>query len=532
MPSLIAVSRLLAIGLIGVCFAAVALWRAPGDMDVAPAQSAAVVQPGQPLTVPAGGNLQAALNAARPGDVIEISAGARFVGNFTLPYKPGAGWIMIRSSAHDRLPPPGSRVSPAHADLMPKIVSPNSAPAISTASRAHHYRFIGIEITTTNAINYNLVLLESARQTSLDRVPSDIVFDRCYIHGTPTGDIRRGIALNGARLAVIDSHLSDFHERGADSQAIAGWNGPGPFRIINNYLEGAGENVMFGGAAPTIHNLVPSDIEIRRNHFVKPLTWKIGAPTYAGYPWTVKNLFELKNARRVIIDGNVFEHNWAHAQSGFAIVLTVRTERDAAPWAVVEDVTFVNNIVRHTASGINILGRDDSSAMGAGRTRRIAIKNNLFVDVGGAEWGGEGRLLQMLEGIGDVLIEHNTAFHTGAIIVADGAPHQGFVYRNNIAFHNQYGVFGSGQGSGMPALLHYFPGFVFQKNMVIGAPDPTRYPPNNYYPASVQAVGFADVAGGRYGLAGSSPYKGAATDGTDVGVDVDALLRAQPSAAR
>ena len=65
------------------------------------------------------------------------------------------------------------------------------------------------------------------------------------------------MALNARRAAVIDSYLADFKEVGADSQAIAGWNGPGPFGIANNYLEAAGENVMFGGADPAIDGLVP-----------------------------------------------------------------------------------------------------------------------------------------------------------------------------------------------------------------------------------------------------------------------------------
>ena len=39
--------------------------------------------------------------------------------------------------------------------------------------------------------------------------------------------------------------------------------GTGPYNIINNHLEGASENVMFGGADPDISNLVPADIEAR-----------------------------------------------------------------------------------------------------------------------------------------------------------------------------------------------------------------------------------------------------------------------------
>ena len=43
------------------------------------------------------------------------------------------------------------------------------------------------------------------------------------------------------------------------------------------------------------HFKYPSDIEVSGNHFFKPLTWKVDDPSYLGTPWTVKNIFELKN---------------------------------------------------------------------------------------------------------------------------------------------------------------------------------------------------------------------------------------------
>ena len=66
--------------------------------------------------------------------------------------------------------------------------------------------------------------------------------------------------------SISASHISDCKGVGQDTQAIAGWNGPGPFTIDNNYLEGAGENVMFGGADPAILNLVSDRITFRRNY--------------------------------------------------------------------------------------------------------------------------------------------------------------------------------------------------------------------------------------------------------------------------
>src|SRR5580765_346552 len=303
---------------------------------------------GRQTSVAAGGDLQGALNSAQPGDTIILQAGAIYTGNFTLPVKSGTAWIYVQSSALSSLPAAGTRVAPAQASVMPKIVSPNTSPAISTAAGAHHFRFVGVEITTTfastSATNYGLVMLEApGGNTSLAQAPTDLVFDRCYIHGTPTGNVRRAIVMNSARTAVVDSYLSDLHEVGADSQALASWNGPGPFKIVNNYLEGAGENVLFGGVDPAIPNLVPSDIEIRRNHFSKPRSWRIGDPAYAGTAWTVKNILELKNARRVLVEGNLFEYTWPHSQGGFAILLTVRNQDGRAPWSVVEDVTFVSN---------------------------------------------------------------------------------------------------------------------------------------------------------------------------------------------
>src|SRR5260221_4562711 len=53
------------------------------------------------LTVNAGGDLQAAINAARPGDTILVQGGATFTGNFSLPAKNGISYITIRSSAAD-----------------------------------------------------------------------------------------------------------------------------------------------------------------------------------------------------------------------------------------------------------------------------------------------------------------------------------------------------------------------------------------------------------------------------------------------
>ena len=183
---------------------------------------------------------------------------------------------------------------------------------------------------------------------------------------------------------------------------------------------------------------------------------------------------------------------------------------------------FENNVVRQSGSGIYIMGIDDGSARGNGRTRRVTIENNLFDRIGGATWGG-GRLFQLQNGTQDVVIEHNTCLQTDQIVWGgDAKAHTGFVFSNNIAPNNEYGIIGSGTGPGRPSLERYFPGAVVRKNVIVGG-SKLPYPQNNFCPGSFKKIGFMDLAGGDYRLRPSSPYAHASSDGGDIGVDFNAL---------
>ncbi len=477
---------------------------------------------GVTIIVGAGGNFQAALDAARPGDVITLQAGAVYQGPFTLPVKSGAGWITVRTSAGDAsLPPYGSRITPAYASVLPKILSANTGPALKTAPGAHHFRFVAVEIALGAGVSmsYGLVNLGdgSAAQNSTALLPYALTFDRVYVHGNATVNLQRGFALNSASTAIVNSYVSDVHFVGTDSQAIGGWNGPGPYKIANNYLEAAAENVLFGGADPFIPSLVPSDIEIRGNHFNKPTAWRQSA-------WTVKNLFELKNARRVLVDGNIFEHNWPQAQNGYAILFTVRNQDGTAPWSTVADVTFTHNVVRHVSGGVNLLGQDDINT--SQQVQRILIQNNLFDDVSKANWGGAGRLFQLLHGAAHVTIDHNTAFQSGEFVVAAQLPQAGFTFTNNVVPNNQYGLGGDGCfGSPMLCITTFFPGAVVTRNAIVGGAA-SAYPAGNVFPATMASVGFVNQAGGVYQLGAASPYLNAGVDGKDLGTDWRALTSA------
>ena len=231
-------------------------------------------------------SFQAALNAATPGDTILLRAGETFVGNFTLPAKGSStAFITIRSDAADsQLPPDGVRLVPSDRSgsntsrsLLPRLLGQGgvykTTPVLRTAAGAHHYLLKFVEIDGSASEGYETIvrLGDDKADTA---IAHDIVMDRVYVHGHRYRGQKRGITLNGQTMSVLNSYVADVKAVLTDCQAIAGYNGAGPFDIVNNFLEASAENIMFGGSGPAISQLVPADIEIRRNHLYKPLSWQ------------------------------------------------------------------------------------------------------------------------------------------------------------------------------------------------------------------------------------------------------------------
>ena len=469
------------------------------------------------INVPAGGNLQAAINQAQPGDTILLAAGATFKGNFVLPAKGGTAFITIRSSAPDSsLPPAGTRITPNYASVLPKLQSSNGGfPALATAASASYYVIQFVEFLQNPTGAGALLDLGTAEssQNSVSLVPHDLVVDRCYLHSSPGVAQLRGIGLHSGKTTVRDSYISEIKYAGQDSQAIAGWNGTGPYKILNNYLEAAGECFLMGGGTMIIPNTTPTGIEFRNNYVTKQTAWRNSS-------WTVKNIFELKHAQDVTVDGNVFENNWLAAQPGYAIVFTPRNQYGNNPWTVVQRVSFTNNVVRHVASVFNILGWDNNAT--SLQTNHITIRNNVFEDVNAANWGGNGRIM-LISQTPDVTVDHNTGFNSGSALYAYSGASNNFVFTNNIANTATYGIIGDAAGVGNGSISQYFPGGSFLDNLFVACPLISSYPASNYFPTAWSAVGFTNLGAGDYHLATTSPYKNKGTDGTDPGADIDAL---------
>lgn len=489
------------------------------------------------------------------GEIIKLASGATFNENVTLPaYSMASGkWVILTTNTDaSNLPAEGQRIDPTYAPTLAKIVTSSSSYAVGAASGANHYWLMGLEIEVASAVatNYGIVVIGCASggcETSASALPSHIYLDRDYVHGNSlSSNIKRGVAANGASIAVINSYISAITNDGQDCQAVGLWNGPGPLKIVNNHLEAATENFLSGGADPSIPNLIATDIEFRENHLFKPLRWNENSPTYGGVREDVKNLFELKSANRVLVEGNVLENNWAEAQAGIGVVFTPRNSGGSCTWCTVNNVTFEYNLVENSPGGVNILGQDSSHAPAlSGIADHLTLSNNVWLNIGLDTWGQSGPLYQLLNGASvsgphHVVIDHNTAFQAHNVITLGDAANVAtsyiapFTFTNNIQPHGTYGIIGSGQGIGTTSLDAYCgaSGYTVTANILeAGGTHATSYPSGNFFPANWSGV-FPDYSGGDYHVQSGSSFHNAGTDGKDLGADIDAVAAAIARAKR
>jgi hypothetical protein len=539
--------------------------------------------PGKIIQVRAGQDPSEAVEKASCGDTVELQAGATF-NRLLLPAKKcdDSHWIIIRTSAPDsKLPAEGTRLKPCYAGVAslpgrPPFQCPGvesvlakvefdgkagSGPIIIQPG-ANHYRLIGLEVTraVSTAVVYNLI--------GPDKGAADhIIFDRMWIHGTPQNETVRGVMLSHIRnAAVVDSYFSDFHcvaKTGAcvDSQAIAGGIGDdpmGPFKIENNFLEAAGECILFGGGISTA---TPSDIVIRRNYLFKPMLWMRGQPGFVGgldgRPFIVKNLFELKNAQRVLFEDNILENAWGgFSQFGYAVLMGPKNQAakdggNVCPTCVVLDITIRFVTISHVAGGFQI-GNGLSDNKGAAKDGgRYSIHDVVVDDIQPDLYDGHGAFAQISMTSGesaapllhDVSVDHVTAFPPKSIFIFGGPfadrKMSGLSVTNSIFTAGTRTIGSTGGGPqrncaaqapsrGAEDVLHScFSSYAFHHNVIIGGGG--GWPKDNKTPGNIADVGFTDYKngnGGDYLLSPTSKLKHAGSDEKDVGADIEAIRKA------
>jgi hypothetical protein len=422
---------------------------------------------------------------------------------------------------------------------------------------ANHYRFVGLEITRSNS-EASVTALAAIKEGG---TAHHLIFDRVWLHGTAQSETRRGVAMSSMTyVGVVDSFLSDFHcvaQTGSctDSQTISAGGGDhpeGPFKIVNNFLEAAGENLIFGGRPA---KTTPTDIEIRRNHLFKPMTWMRGQPGFVGcfdgHPFIVKNHFELKNAQRVLFEENLLENTWGgFSQTGFSILLTPKNQQNGCPICLVTDVTIRSIKILNVGSVFQI-ANDLSDAGGASAGgERYSIHDILVDGVHGKEYQGFG-LFALILSIGpplhDIRIDHVTVSYVPRFIISFLATNPqkmtNFTFANNILSSDQDIEIGSAGGGPKNCAFQperqgpagvfksCFENSTFTHNVIGGG---TNWPAGNIIVKDFAAAGVRVTHDGgisrfhlcrqkEEGCKKPSPAIGAGTDGKDIGADEDAI---------
>ncbi|HEV3038234.1 MAG TPA: Ig domain-containing protein [Candidatus Angelobacter sp.] len=375
------------------------------------------------------------------GDTILLDTGAVYAGNFIFPAKScdDQHYITVQSlgvkdarwaaegarispcyagvpPGSSQLPgrpeytcPPGGAVNPVN--LMAKLLftaKGGSGPIDLATNNADHYRFIGIEITRQSAPATTVFDLVQVGQGH------HIVFDQVWCHGveppapfpesaTTFTETGRCILLGQSNhVAVINSYLNDFYctsivGTSCDAQAIAGGVGTipntgwGTYKVVNNFLEGAAETIEIGGGiGPDTTNTPggidsPVDFEVRRNYMFKPITQWL-PPTGAmitGWP-LVKNLYEMKNGQRALVEGNLLQNVWAgFSQDGAVVLLTPKNQSGAngsnlCPSCVVTDITIRYNSGSTAAQTFQIANVGNTSGAFAQAGHNYSIHDNVI----------------------------------------------------------------------------------------------------------------------------------------------------------
>ena len=528
--------------------------------------------PGNTVTVKAGGDFQAALNNANCGDTIQLQAAATFNGFFRFPAKScdDNHWIIVRTSADDSaLPAEGTRLTPCYAgvaslparpviqcasttNVLARLTAPIGNGPIIFSSGANHYRLIGLEVTRPAGSG----IIYSLASVAHGGTASNIIFDRVWLHGTAQDETGKGIDLGGTGyVSVVDSFLTDFHcisVTGActDAHAIGagGGNPVGPYKIVDNFLEAAGENVMFGGAQSAT---TPADIEISHNHFFKPLIWMPGQPGFVGgangRAFIVKNLFEVKNAQRILLEANIMEYSWGgFSQKGYAILLTPKNQAgpngtNLCPICQVTDVTIRYNMLSHLGAGLQIANALSDNGAPALDGQRYSIHDITIDDIDSVKYNGSGRVAEVMMGpaplLQNVSIDHITAFAPSGLVAVGGplgARMKNVTFTNSIVTAGAYPVWTTGGGANNCAYSDKpvttfnacFGPSSFLRNAVIGVPSayaPSVWPTGNFFVSHPVLTQFVNFTEGNYQLLSTSPYHNAGTDGKDLGADVSTI---------
>ena len=215
----------------------------------------------------------------------------------------------------------------------------------------------------------------------------------------------------------------------------------------------------------------------------------------------------------------------------------------------VTDVTVRNNEIRHMGAGMQIANGLSDTGGAPLNGERYSIHDDIFDDIDGPKYQGNGVFVQVSMGVGTPLLQNVSIDHVSAfpstILLMIGATNTrmtNFNFSNSIVAAGLYPIWSTGGTSNcafhnvpIVTFTACFSNWAVTHNAVLSLPasaPASSWPAANFYQGALAAqfVNFNNGNGGDYHLAGSSSFKNAGTDGKDLGADVDVVLTAAAAA--
>ncbi len=356
------------------------------------------------IRVPAGGDLQAAIQRATAGTQILLAAGATYEGPFRLPDRGDDGWVRIATD----ITAPEARIDTA-SDVTASFATVTSRSDFGTIlvnNAGGGWSLDLLNITYDGERTNALVYVDNRS----GEIPDGILIDRSWLHRrSPEHWLTRCVIANGSNFTVRRSALTGCTRPSQQTQGVAQWNTPGPTLIEDNLIMAGSQAYLCGGAGGVSAH--PSDITIRRNHLYTPASWQGRYHNLAP--------IETKDCHRLLIEATVIDGG------EFGMLLKSSAQQGVCGTGCgTEHVTVRNTIFRNTRGGVN------TSRLSAGSDlpmHDVLFDNVLFENIGPDSQGwqkGEGRLFQVL-GATPRLTIRNTTFRTNGhsyLYLANGPP--------------------------------------------------------------------------------------------------------------
>jgi hypothetical protein len=494
------------------------------------------------VTAANGAALTTDLTGVACNTIIRLTHGATYSTGTTFPLttnctcrtggssKWNAPGVIIQSDSFIGGSVRGTRIDPSSEyGRLAHLTSTDTTLFSATNNSAGCYWLLGIDGTDTNAAGFMVV---SWGDESSKNFAHDLVIDHSYLHGIPLTQMTHCVGLNGNWQAIVDSYIADCHDTGVDTQAVFSRDGQGPFLVQNNFLEGAAENTMWGGAASQA-GILMSDITIKGSHYFKPLAWWPGSPLYMGYTPVVKNLIEFKNGQRILVTGNVFDTSWAGGQ---AEVTIFNPACSGAPASVdfISDVTYTLNIGKNSPQAIVFGGCSDVSTQ---PDERILFTQNVWQGIDAQLWSSGGSYhdinLNCGAGTGGLFCSHDiwgvhetmvsaTSQQSTGYQINSTCPScsYGIQYRDSIMDTGLFGAFGVG---GNAIIAGSVPGANFTNDCIYG--NNGAIGNNSSYANDVNVVAASNVfvSTTDFHVAPASACHAIASDGTDPGANINGV---------